>query len=141
MPLRHRSFQLMLLILSLHTVHAHYSELDATYALNFQPSQCLYYVTIFYYLFYYNFITYFYFIIIYNIIMFIIYNIILKYNCNNSLFNQLWKTEAAETGVYSRILRVFQNSLLPDVINICILMLYQCGRALEVRLSATRETN
>ena len=56
-------------------------------------------------------------------------------NCNSSLFNQLWKTEAAETDVYSRILRVFQNSLSPDVINICILMLYQCGRALEVRLS------
>ena len=27
-----------------------------------------------------------------------------KYCCNSSLFNQLWKTEAAETGVYSRIL-------------------------------------
>ena len=58
--------------------------------------------------------------------------------CNSSLFNQLWKTEAAETGLYSRILRVFQNSLPPDVINICILMLYQCGRALEVRLSEIR---
>ena len=59
-------------------------------------------------------------------------------NCNSSLFNQLWKTEAAETGLYSRILRVFQNSLPPDVIDICILMLYQCGRALEVRLSEIR---
>ena len=29
MPLRHRTFQLMLLILSLYMVHAHYSELDA----------------------------------------------------------------------------------------------------------------
>ena len=33
MPLRHRSFQLMLLILSLYMVHAHYSELDAIYAI------------------------------------------------------------------------------------------------------------
>ena len=40
--------------------------------------------------------------------------------CNSSLCNQFWKTEAAETGVYSRILRVFQNLLPPDVINICI---------------------
>ena len=39
--------------------------------------------------------------------------------CNSSLCNQFWKTEAAETGVYSRILRVFQNSLPLDVINIC----------------------
>ena len=31
-PLRHRFFQLMLLILSLYIVHAHYSELDAIYA-------------------------------------------------------------------------------------------------------------
>ena len=36
-PLRHRSFQLMQLILSLYMVHAHYSELDAVYALT--PSQ------------------------------------------------------------------------------------------------------
>ena len=43
MPLRHRFFQLMLLILSLYMVHAHYSELNATYAYS-QPSQCLYYV-------------------------------------------------------------------------------------------------
>ena len=35
MPLRHRSFQLMLLILSLYMVHAHYNELDAIYAFNF----------------------------------------------------------------------------------------------------------
>ena len=34
MPLRHRSFQLMLLILSLYIMHAHYSELDATYGIN-----------------------------------------------------------------------------------------------------------
>ena len=27
-------------------VHAHYNELDAIYAFNFQPSQCLYYVII-----------------------------------------------------------------------------------------------
>ena len=27
-------------------VHAHYSELDAIYAINSQPSQCLYYVII-----------------------------------------------------------------------------------------------
>ena len=33
MSLRHRFFQLMLLILSLYMVHAHYSELDAIYAL------------------------------------------------------------------------------------------------------------
>ena len=46
MPLRHRSFQLMLLILSLYMVHAHYNELDALYAFNSQPSQCLYYVII-----------------------------------------------------------------------------------------------
>ena len=39
MPLHHRSFQLMLLILSLYMVHAHYSELDAIYAFNSQPSQ------------------------------------------------------------------------------------------------------
>ena len=31
-PLRHRSFQLMLLTLSFYIVHAHYSELDAIYA-------------------------------------------------------------------------------------------------------------
>ena len=43
MPLRHRPFQLMLLILSLYMVHAHYNELDAIYAFNFQPSQWLYY--------------------------------------------------------------------------------------------------
>ena len=49
--------------------------------------------------------------------------------CNSSLCNQFWKTEAAETGVYSRILRVFQNLLSPHVINICILMRYQCGGA------------
>ena len=55
--------------------------------------------------------------------------------CNSSLFIQLWKIDAAETGVYSRILGVFQNSLPPDAINICILMLYQCGGALEVGLS------
>ena len=46
MPLRHLSFQVMLLILSLYKVHAHYSELDAIYAFNSQPSQCLYYVII-----------------------------------------------------------------------------------------------
>ena len=46
MPLRHRSFQPMLLILSLYMVHAHYNELDAIYAFNSQPSQCLYYVII-----------------------------------------------------------------------------------------------
>ena len=46
MPLRHRSFQLMPLILSLYMVHAHYSEFDAVYAFNSQPSQCLYYVVI-----------------------------------------------------------------------------------------------
>ena len=51
--------------------------------------------------------------------------------CNSSLFNQFWKTEAAETGVYSRILRVFQNSLPPDVINTCILMQYQWWGVLE----------
>ena len=51
--------------------------------------------------------------------------------CNSSLFNQLWKTEAAETGVYSRILRIFQNSLPPNVINICILMRYQWWGVLE----------
>ena len=28
----------------LYKVHAHYNELDAIYAFNFQPSQCLYYV-------------------------------------------------------------------------------------------------
>ena len=39
MPLSHRSFQLMLLILSLYMVHAHYSELDATYAFNSQPKK------------------------------------------------------------------------------------------------------
>ena len=44
--------------------------------------------------------------------------------CNSSLLNQFWKTKAAETGLCSQILRVFQNSLPPDVINICILMLY-----------------
>ena len=27
-------------------MHAHYNELDAIYAFNFQPSQCLYYVII-----------------------------------------------------------------------------------------------
>ena len=32
-PLRHRSFQLIVLILSFYMVHAHYSELDALYAL------------------------------------------------------------------------------------------------------------
>ena len=46
MPLRHRPFQLMLLIFKLYKVHAHYNELDAIYAFNFQPSQCLYYVII-----------------------------------------------------------------------------------------------
>ena len=46
MPLRHRSFQLILLILGLYMVHAHYNELDAIYAFNFQPNQCLYYVKI-----------------------------------------------------------------------------------------------
>ena len=46
MPLRHRSFQLMLLILSLYMVHANYSELDAIYAFNSQLSQCFYYVII-----------------------------------------------------------------------------------------------
>ena len=30
----------------LYKVHAHYNELDAIYAFNFQPSQCLYYVII-----------------------------------------------------------------------------------------------
>ena len=43
MPLRHRPFQLMLLILSLYMVPTHYNELDAIYAFNFQPSQWLYY--------------------------------------------------------------------------------------------------
>ena len=63
-------------------------------------------------------------------------------DCNSSLFNQFWKTEAAETGVhvYSRILRLFHNSLPPGVINICILMWYQCVGALEVRLSDYGET-
>ena len=46
MPLRHRSIQLMLLILSLYIVHAHYSKLDAIYAFNSQSSQYLYYVII-----------------------------------------------------------------------------------------------
>ena len=47
MPLRHRSFQLMLLILSLYTVHAHYSELDATYAFNIAGIPRMSSVTIF----------------------------------------------------------------------------------------------
>ena len=46
MPLLLRSFQLMLLILSLYMAHAHYNELEAIYAFNSQPSQCLYYVII-----------------------------------------------------------------------------------------------
>ena len=32
--------------LRLYMVHVHYNELDAIYAFNFQPSQCLYYVII-----------------------------------------------------------------------------------------------
>ena len=44
LPLRHQSFQLMLLILSLYIVHAHYSELDAIYALI--PSQAGAFITL-----------------------------------------------------------------------------------------------
>ena len=45
-PLRHRSCQLMLLILSLkiYIVHAHYSELNAIYALI--PSQASAFITL-----------------------------------------------------------------------------------------------
>ena len=45
MPLRDWSFQLLLLILRLHVVHAHYSELDATYALIF--SQATIFITLY----------------------------------------------------------------------------------------------
>ena len=43
-PLHRRSFQLMLLILNLYMMHAHYSELDAIYALI--PSQASAFITL-----------------------------------------------------------------------------------------------
>ena len=51
-PLRHRSFQLMLLILSLYMVHAHYSELDTIYAFAQLYLLYSYTITVYYYLYY-----------------------------------------------------------------------------------------